>query len=248
MLQRLTITDVTRMNVPYVCIAGVDEDGESWRPVFSMGRIHEEWLLEGSQAVIHPFAVVEFDFREQDPDPPHTEDWIINPNIKRKVAQLDQESRKRLLREICDPSVEGIFGAEIHNSPGYYIRQGEGLRSLGTIEAEILDFRHTCYDGRWDYRLSFVDSIGEAYRLKVTDLGLRYYIDHLREERAIDPGRISQRMTRTFRQRTAFLRIGLTRPTWAKYPGCCFLQVNGLYTFPDYLAGRCFANYRLSQS
>jgi len=33
--------------------------------------------------------------------------------------------------------------------------------------------------------------------------------------------------------------IGLTRP----YEGWCWLQVNGVYIFPDYLEGRCFADF-----
>ena len=39
-----------------------------------------------------------------------------------------------------------------------------------------------------------------------------------------------------------FLRLGLTRP-WEEHPDRCLLQVNGVYTFPDYLDGRCFANF-----
>ena len=39
-----------------------------------------------------------------------------------------------------------------------------------------------------------------------------------------------------------FLRLGLTRP-WEEHPDRCQLQVNGVYTFPDYLDGRCFADF-----
>jgi hypothetical protein len=38
------------------------------------------------------------------------------------------------------------------------------------------------------------------------------------------------------------LRIGLTRP-WGERGDRCFLQVNGIYSFPDYLDGRSFADF-----
>lgn len=39
-----------------------------------------------------------------------------------------------------------------------------------------------------------------------------------------------------------YLRIGLARG-WKKYPDRCFLQITGVYTFPDYLDGKIFADF-----
>jgi len=39
-----------------------------------------------------------------------------------------------------------------------------------------------------------------------------------------------------------FLRIGLARG-WDMYPDRCFLQITGIYSFPDYLDGRTFADF-----
>jgi hypothetical protein len=50
------------------------------------------------------------------------------------------------------------------------------------------------------------------------------------------------RLTRIFNQRTTFLRIGLAR-LWERYPDRCYLQVTGIYTFPDYLRGRTFTDF-----
>jgi hypothetical protein len=41
--------------------------------------------------------------------------------------------------------------------------------------------------------------------------------------------------------RQVFLRVGLTRG-WAKHPDRHYLQLTGVYSFPDYLQGRCFAD------
>jgi hypothetical protein len=98
-------------------------------------------------------------------------------------------------------------------------------------------------DGKLDYRIEFVDESGCVYELPVTDLSFRYFVDHKRAEIS-SPNRVASNLVQQFHQGDVFLRIGLTRPTWKEHPHCCFLQVNGIYTFPDYLEGCCFADYR----
>lgn len=39
-----------------------------------------------------------------------------------------------------------------------------------------------------------------------------------------------------------YLRIGLARG-WDKLPDRCYLQITGIYTFPDYLGGREFVDF-----
>jgi len=39
-----------------------------------------------------------------------------------------------------------------------------------------------------------------------------------------------------------YLRIGLARH-WKRFPDRCFLQITGVYSFPDYLGGRCHADF-----
>jgi hypothetical protein len=40
-----------------------------------------------------------------------------------------------------------------------------------------------------------------------------------------------------------YLRIGLARG-WDEQPDRCYLQITGIYTFPDYLAGKTFDDFR----
>jgi hypothetical protein len=246
-VKSLVITDLTRMSGDRVCIAGITVDGQTIRPEFNHDIINEGWLFDTEgKVVIRPFARIRLDLIKHCPEPPHTEDWLVDPGVKISDGLLSIDERKKLVRKVLDPSVAAIFGAEIHHKQGYFVQENEGARSLGTVKvAHLNDVSHRCFEGRWDYRISFIDCGGAEYRLGVTDLTFRSYVDHLREVRGIDCDLIGNQLKRKLQKRSVYLRIGLTRPTWAKHPHCCFLQINGVYSFPDYLEGNCFADFRL---
>ncbi len=98
-------------------------------------------------------------------------------------------------------------------------------------------------DGRWDYRITFTDSTGTQYRLAVTDLAFRCYLDHTRTQQNIPPDNAAKDLTELFQSATVYLRIGLARG-WEKYPDRCHLQITGVYSYPDYLEGKCFADFK----
>lgn len=241
----LIITDLTRMSNDRVCIAGVTSDYRTIRPEFNHSVITEEWLYDqAGNIVIKPFARVRLDLLKHSPEPPHTEDWLIRSDFKQSEGFLDVNDRKALLQKILDPNVAEIFGAEIHHDSGYYINENEGNRSLGTVKvASITKVMYRCYNGKWDYRIKFIDRAGGCYRLGVTDLAFQVYLDYLRETQGIDCDSIGYRLEKQLQNGDVFLRIGLARPTWSKRPHCCFLQINGVYSFPDYLGGKCFADF-----
>lgn len=239
----LLITDVTRMGGQRVCVAGVKKDGTCIRPVLPHG-INEHLLYQSGLAVVRPFAKITLELTEYLPQPPHTEDWEYEPDSLRFEGMLEYSKREKLLDWIIDPSVSSIFGAQIYSDFGFYLREGEGTRSLGTIKPlQIELFDHNCDYGPWDYRLYFTDEEGCQYRLKITDLSLNYYVNYLREKKHLNCEQISQQLTREFQESKVYLRIGLTRPTWPKHPHCCALQITGVYSFPDYLERRCFADF-----
>lgn len=238
----LTITDVTRMGGKRVCVAGVDEFNKSIRPIINNG-ITEGWLCSNGLPIIRPFAKVFLNLISNEPDPPHTEDWIIAPGFKQPAGILDEPERKDFLDGICSRSVTNIFDAKIHQDPGYYVKHGEGKRSLGTIKIfRFMNFSHSMFDNKWDYRIHFLDSNNDTYKLKITDLSFRSFVDYMRTKKNVSPEKISEQLTKSLSTSTVYLRIGLAR-NWNKYPDCCFLQVTGVYTFPDYLDGRCFADF-----
>lgn len=242
----VTITDVTRMQEGRVCVAGYLPDDTCIRPVVRRGGIMEEWLSVRGQAIIRPFAVVTLDVQERRPEPPHTEDRYIDPGFRRGHGLLTPGQRKTFLPSIEDECVEAIFGADICApvSGGWYVCLGDGLRSLGTIRpVEILRVTYSHrFAHKWDYRLSFVDRAHREYQLVVNDLSFRAYLDHLRVQGELAPISIGEMMAATLRANEVFLRIGLARG-WAKHPDRCHLQITGVYTFPDYLDGRCYADF-----
>jgi len=239
----LIITDVTRMGGTRVCVAGYsDKTKRNIRPVFAKDNIDESWLYWNGEAIIRPFAKIDLKPIAERSDPPHTEDCIIDPDLKLYKGLIPENEREKFLKSILDSNVESIFGAEIQQDHGYYIHSNGGLRSLGTIQAKVVNLSHKEYD-RWDYRLIFRDLSKQEYSLQVTDLSFQYYVDHLREQKEHNPQFISQELKNQLKEAKVYLRIGLARG-WDKYPDRCYLQVTGLYTIPDYLDGRCFADFK----
>ena len=245
MKTRLTITDLTRMQRQRVCVAGYAEDGRCIRPVLPPPGIPESSLAAAGKPVIFPFAVVEYELLRHHPQPPHTEDWSYAPGSARYERQLDGKQKRELLESTRFPGVAAIFEQTIQHNPGRFVMDGVGPRSVGTIRLRrILQavYQESPETGRWDYRLMFVDDQGETYRLKIVDLTWAYYLEGLRTS--------GQDTRQAFRQLTAalrsceaiYLRIGLARG-WAKFPDRCYLQVTGVYTFPDCLQGKTFLDF-----
>jgi hypothetical protein len=248
MIQSVVITDVTRMEAPRVCVAGYAYDGggpgRCIRPEHRYGDLTEPWLGR-RRPVVQPFAVVDLDLVEARPDRPHTEDWLIEDGYLEVARVLQPTERRLLLQNLDDSAVENIFGTEIVEQMGWWVAKGTGDRSLGTIEPDRIWEVFYSYDDRknkWDYRIAFRDKAGKRYKLAVTDLAFRYYLDDRRVREHVAPTIAAQQLTQFFRTCTALhLRIGLTRgPRFS--PDRCYLQITGVYSFPDYLQGKCFAD------
>ncbi len=249
MKKTVTITDLTRMSGPRVCIAGYLADGTCVRPVFAKGQLEDFWLYDKGQAAIQPFALIEFEMGAvigtgpSISKPPHTEDVIIDPRYRR-IGLMPPDQREAFLARIDDGDVADIFGAEIHDNHGYYVLFGEGNRSLGTVRPQqVMEVLYFARDnGKWDYRLSFEDGSGRRYRLAVTDLAFRNYLDYRRAHDKLSPQEIARVLTQQLQAAHVFLRVGLAR-NWQEHLDRCYLQINGVYSFPDYLGGHCFADF-----
>ncbi|OGO38227.1 MAG: hypothetical protein A2W35_20430 [Chloroflexi bacterium RBG_16_57_11] len=242
MITKLVITDLTRMQHGRVCVAGYDSQGRAVRPVLPPPGIPESALYQAGQPVIFPFALVAFDLQDPDPQPPHTEDVRYTPDSPQLVRVV--QSREAVLAWSLYESVTDVFGQPVLTGPGYYVLDCQGERSLGTIRPKAVDaviYAPGDDTEAWDYRIVFDDALGQTYRLKITDLSWQYFCHSLRGE-SHDPPRIAVELTQTLQERKVYLRLGLSRG-WKKYPERCYLQVNGVYTNPDYLEGRTFADF-----
>lgn len=241
MKTQLVITDLTRMQRGRVCIAGYTPDGCCIRPVLPPPGIPESSLVVNGRPVIYPFAQIELRLVEPKPQPPHTEDYLYDPWSVRHLHEVSE--RRPLLDATTFPGVAPIFDQPVLQGPGYYVLDCQGARSLGTVQpSQIHEISYSAEeDGVGAYRMSFVDFDQKWYKLKVTDLTFQYYCRSLRNE-ITRPEKIARKVSEDFQQRQVYLRIGLARG-WAKYPERCFLQITGIYTFPDYLQGKTFYNF-----
>jgi hypothetical protein len=232
------------MQGDHICVAGYLRDGTCIRPLFRWKPLTESWVWQKGSVVIRPYTEVELDLLEHKPHPPHSEDWWIDPTYYRLVRILKPDQRTALLQKIEDSSIESIFGAPIHQENGWFIHAGQGTRSLGTIKVTTIE--RVGYaampDGRWDYRIAFTDGVQTQYKLAVTDLAFRCYLDYARQHEGRPPDKAAEHLTTFLHGATVYLRIGLARG-WEKYPDRCHLQITGVYSFPDYLDGKCFADF-----
>jgi hypothetical protein len=228
----LIITDLTKMKGNRICIAGYQENLKCIRPVIA-GGLDKHWLRENQQFAIHPFAIVEFDMLEKgNPKRPHTEDQTLASLYRAKLRVLDRDQQETFLSKVDDLKVENIFGAPICFGPGYYIREGEGERSLGTIGSP--NIKEIYYDSD-NYRIAFIDAANKGYTLTVTDLLFRNYLDYMQYRRRMTPIEASMNLKEKLQRSRLFFRIGLARGDWIKFPGRCYLQITGVYSFPNYL-------------
>src|SRR5207302_900027 len=111
------------------------------------------------------------------------------------------------------------------------------------VRARIWDVIHEPNaNGGWEYRLTFTDASEQRYKLSVTDLAFRYFLDREREAGRVSGHGFTESVTGVLKSTSeVYLRVGLAR-NWSKFPDRCYLQVNGVYSIPDYLGGRCFAD------
>ena len=244
MRRSLAITDLTRMQEERVCVAGYDVDGNCVRPVSPPPGIKESTLYSRGRPIVFPFALVEYNLRRPVPQPPHTEDRRYAPRSARFIERLDEGRRRELLSRSLFADVGALFEVPVLHGPGSYVMCGHCPRSLGAIQPRRLVrvIHERGRDGKWGYRLHFVDNSRIHWKLNVTDLTWRYYVDHLRVEQGGAPATIAADLTQTLTERDVFLRLGLARG-WDKFPDRCYIQVTGVHTFPDYLEGRIFADF-----
>lgn len=243
MIQRVRITDVTRMGEPRVCVAGYDESNTCVRPVLHYGQIRETDLALPS-GLIAPFAEIEYDLTPAPGAKPHVEDHIYSPESVRWIRRMDEHERYGLLRATRSPRVDGAFGAPLVHIGGHFVRAGSGARSLVTIQTRIApQVLLLEKEGKAKWRLVFRDAAYHEYNLPITDLTWLYFAAVQRRYGGTDALALERRLNRLLQKDEVFVRLGLTR----EYPQGshqCWLQVNGIYTFPDYLDGSTFVEYR----
>lgn len=239
----LAILDFTRMMGGRICFAGVDRRGRTIRPTFR-GWIEEKSLIQDGRLIVYPFAVIDLDLRQSEPEPPHVEDWESNPWSIEFIKEVAPDARMRVLEPTLYPCISEIFGSEIYDDLGFYVMRGEGERSIGTIQpAHIDDVFYDRTNGRW--RICFTDQADQGYCLSVTDRTWWAYHHHQLRHRCTLNQIVAGLKAALATAESIYLRIGLSR-NWVEHPDRCFLQINAIYTLPNYFGEDTFSSILLS--
>lgn len=246
---KLIVTDVTQMGGTRICMGGITDDWECIRPVLPYPGLQESMLYLEEDQVIQPFSRITLDLFNHTEDPPHTEDWEFTSKILDYRGELPERHRVKFLEKILDPSVASIFGTKIHEvNDRCYVDYGTGTRSLGTIKVGYLENVNIInYNGSYWYGISFRDGSGKSYCMNITDLAFRYFVRQLIREGHNYFPKISEIIEEKLSGCEIYLRIGLGRrwhPDKTKPRNRCYLFITGLYSFPDYLEGKSFTDFK----
>jgi hypothetical protein len=245
MRQTIVITDLTQMPDPnQVCVVGISENGECIRPICD-GGFQKIYLYVDKNVIVRPRARIEFDFAETEVEPPHIEDRIFNPSSIINHGLCNDADWEKILRNSSYIRVEDIYDGFLQD--GKWVEPGSATRSIATLsKASIANVQLPEWDGKLRYRISFRDFTRNLFDCPVSDLTFRELIYKETKKNNRTRSDVSNDLTNILnRAERIYLRLGLARPfkrSAAEEPRC-YLQVTGVYTFPDYLAGRTFIDF-----
>jgi len=225
-MQKIIITDFTRFaNPQIVCTAGIDlTNGQCIRPMPYLNAAFCKSLH------IVPGAIISGEFTPvQNLTGPHQEDMFYK-NLSYLGLCTSSEFKNALHAGLCD-TVENGFQIELGENQKHIPINHIIEKSIITIK--IQPDKVDIFGGynQTKIKLNFVDNSGRAFKyLPITDLGFYGFAERIH---------MSNDGLRTLKaficsQAEVYLRLGLSRP-WdnGKINGY-WIQVNGLYTFPDY--------------
>ncbi len=229
--RRIVITDLTVLGRENrVCLAGIDEQtGEFIRPLpylTQSGCIKRNW---------HPGLSLMGLFVRPWIERPHIEDryYCLQLFSGRSLAELDWLA---LLRTHSFTAIQTAFGIEIMNDEMAQARyigpEHSPQRSLATLKVapQTVEVKHSRRVGN-RIRVSFIDSAGYRFHdLPVSSLATRRFMTDAHPH-------LKTWETRVKFQQQLFLRVGLTRYFCQREKCGYWLQVNGLYGFPDFPYG-----------
>lgn len=241
----LTVTDMFWMGEDQLCVAGELADGTVVRLRAGADGPNGAWMEAATGGVLSIFQELRLRIGDPPPDtrPPFTEERAVAASGHRILRELTVPEAMAMLEKTCSPGVRDIFGATLHVDAGsgreWYVRAGEGERSLGTVKAaqvQTVTARRNRDLGLFEFRLSFQDARGEQYKLTIADATVDSNFRILGEV-GLTPQEAARSMAQTLRAvRTIYLRIGLIRPTSGR-PDRCSVQVAGILSDDDGASG-----------
>lgn len=243
MRKTLVITDVTEMRGDEVCVAGIDEVGFCVRPVLRGGVLRRHLFNQG-RAIVVPGRKVEFNLSDAKVEPPHVEDETLEPSSIRDRGRCSDADWEEVLASSCSAGVEEIFDGYLEGDRN--VAPGSKTRSLGTIADVHVEYVSVGeISGRRRYGLSFREQGGRRYRdLPINDLTFRAGMGRSLDALGDGPSAEEAVLEALLNVERIYLRVGLTRPRQiGDRPDMCWTQITGVYTFPDYMEGKTFADF-----
>ena len=222
----IVITDLTRFSQPIdVCTAGIDlATGECIRPMpyLKMASCVECQLLPGS--------VLRGDFKPRAGlHGPHREDADYSQLTV--VGACSSAEFEAALMAGLRADVRTGFEIDLQSNQKFVPTGHPAPRSIITLAVnpgsiEVIEDAYK--PGK--VKVHFTDSSGRAFRfLPITDLGFFRYAESHRATSALHQLNAFIR-----RQEKVYVRLGLSRPWNNGTVDGCWMQVNGIYTFPDF--------------
>ena len=227
-----------------VCVVGVDQRNQCTRPVLTNGVLKSH-LYIGDKLAIRPRAKIKFDFYRVLIEPPHIEDLGFEPNSIVYDGLCTDAEWEKVLGDSSFSTVSDIYDGLLREHR--WVEPGTNTRSIGTLsQAHVTAVKLPEWSGRLRYRLSFIDNTGFAYDIPVSDLAFRELSYAEVKKHGRSRAAVSEQITGLLTSADRlYLRLGLARPWINPNTGKlgCWMQVTGIYSFPDYLEGKSFADF-----
>ena len=222
------ITDLTRFNKhDEFCIAVIDrETGQCLRP---MPYLKSAKIKELN---IHPGAILSGDITIKNSlCTPHIEDSEYNTNLK-YLGACSGDEFKTILDKTLSKSVEEGFNIILDDGQKHIPKSTTAKCSIVTIKIEpkLLNIHKDSYNPK-RIKASFTDNNFHYFSyLPITDRGFYDYAEKYNTEDNL-------KKVREFihSQQEIYLRIGVGREHTIKDKAGYWFQINGIYTFPDFL-------------
>lgn len=225
-MAKIVITDLTRFqNKGIVCTAGTDMNSRACvRPMPYLQSADVERLG------ILPGAILSGEFRPiRGIAGPHQEDASYS-RLKFEGPSSSKEFKAALEAGIHQSAEAGfeidLSDGQKHVPVGHTVQRSIVTLCVDPMSIEIVE--DTFNPGKT--KIHFVDGAGHEFRyLPITDLGLHRYAE--RHRAAKDLAKLNMFVRG---QPEAYLRLGLSRAWSNGTVNGYWMQVNGVYTFPDF--------------
>lgn len=226
-MQKIIITDLTRFqNDAILCTAGIDvTSGECIRPMPYLNTVDVRRLE------ILPGSILTGDFT--------VPSGLISPHFEDRpyktlklIGSSSSEEFRTVLRRGIQATAQVGFNVKLADRQKFVPVGNATARSIITLSVDprAIEIVEDVYKpGK--VKMHFVDGDGFRFRfMPITDLGFHQYAQSHRASRDLQ-----QLNDFIRRQSEVLLRVGLARRWNNGTQDGYWMQVNGVYTFPDYV-------------